>query len=91
MVVASGRAITAFSDGSVMAYSTKDGAEQWPSVDLSADALAAETTEEELAEEPTDADGENSFVHAMANADGSDPDDAWAPADGDNDADPQRA
>ncbi len=42
VVVASGRAITAFSDGSVMAYSTKDGAEQWPSVDLSADAQAAD-------------------------------------------------
>jgi len=42
VVVGGGRAITAFSDGAVMAYSTKDGAEQWPSVDLSADAQAAD-------------------------------------------------
>ena len=36
--VGDGRVITAFSDGSVMAYATSDGAEQWPSVDLSLDA-----------------------------------------------------
>ncbi len=42
VAVADGRAVTAFSDGSVMAYSTKDGAEQWPSVDLTADSQAAD-------------------------------------------------
>ena len=37
-VVGHGKVFTAFSDGSAMAYSTKDGAEQWPNVDLTLDA-----------------------------------------------------
>jgi outer membrane protein assembly factor BamB len=40
--VGGGRVVAAFSDGSVMAYATSDGAEQWPSVDLSLDAQAAD-------------------------------------------------
>lgn len=40
--VANGRVYTAFSDGTAMAYSTKDGAEQWPNVDLTLDAQTAE-------------------------------------------------
>lgn len=40
--VGSGKVFTAFSDGSVMAYSTKDGAEQWPNVDLTLDAQTAD-------------------------------------------------
>lgn len=59
--------------------------------EAAAAADAAATLDEESRGESTEADDENSFVHAMANADGSDPDDAWAPTDGDNDADPQRA
>ncbi len=41
-VVANKKVITAFSDGAVMAYATSDGAEVWPTVDLSADAQAAD-------------------------------------------------
>jgi outer membrane protein assembly factor BamB len=40
--VGHGKVFTAFSDGSVMAYSTKDGAEQWPNVDLTLDAQSAD-------------------------------------------------
>lgn len=42
VAVGHGKVYTAFSDGSVMAYSTVDGAEAWPSVDL---ALESTTTE----------------------------------------------
>lgn len=41
-VVTANKVITAFSDGVVMAYATSDGAEVWPTVDLSADAQAAD-------------------------------------------------
>lgn len=41
-VVGGGRVYTAFSDGTAMAYSTKDGAEQWPNVDLTLDAQTAD-------------------------------------------------
>jgi len=42
VAVGGGRVVTAFSDGSVMAYSTSDGAEQWPNVDLTLDAQTAD-------------------------------------------------
>ena len=42
-VVGHGKVYTAFSDGVAMAYSTVDGSEQWPTVDL---ALAAQTANE---------------------------------------------
>jgi outer membrane protein assembly factor BamB len=41
-VVTDGKVITAFSDGAVMAYALGDGAEVWPTVDLSADTQAAD-------------------------------------------------
>lgn len=37
-MVAHGRIYTAFSDGVVLAYSLEDGSEQWPAVDLAAEA-----------------------------------------------------
>lgn len=42
VAVGGGRAFTAFSDGSAMAYATRDGAEQWPNVDLTLDAQTAD-------------------------------------------------
>ncbi len=39
--VGNGKVFTAFSDGTVMAYATSDGAEQWPNVDLTLDAQTA--------------------------------------------------
>lgn len=36
--IANGKVYTAFSDGVVLAYSLEDGSEQWPSVDLTAEA-----------------------------------------------------
>lgn len=42
VAIGHGKAFTAFSDGVVMAYSTKDGAEQWPTVDLTLDAQASD-------------------------------------------------
>lgn len=40
-MVAHGKVYTAFSDGVVLAYSLQDGSEQWPSVDLAAEAEQA--------------------------------------------------
>lgn len=41
-IVGGDKVFTAFSDGSAMAYSTKDGAEQWPNVDLTLDAQTSD-------------------------------------------------
>jgi outer membrane protein assembly factor BamB len=37
-MIANGKVYTAFSDGVVLAYSLEDGSEQWPSIDLAAEA-----------------------------------------------------
>jgi outer membrane protein assembly factor BamB len=42
VAVGHGKVYTAFSDGMVMAYSTKDGAEVWPTVDLTVEAASTE-------------------------------------------------